>query len=48
MADDVTSVLTLKLPEGATWSDGTPFIAQDVVGTWDILWMNKSGNWNSP
>lgn len=41
------AVLTIKLRKGATWSDGTPFTAKDVVGTWDILWMNKSANWNS-
>ena len=44
---DVKAVITITLPEGATWSDGTPLTSKDVVGTWDILWMRKSGNWSS-
>jgi peptide/nickel transport system substrate-binding protein len=43
----VTAVITIKLPQGATWSDGTALTTKDVVGTWNILWMRKSGTWNS-
>jgi len=44
---DVKAVITITLPQSATWSDGNAFTSKDVVGTWDILWMRKSGNWNS-
>ena len=44
---EVKAVITITLPENATWSDGTPLTSKDVVGTWDVLWMRKSGNWNS-
>jgi len=44
---DVKAVITITLPANATWSDGTALTTKDVVGTWDILWMRKSGNWNS-
>jgi peptide/nickel transport system substrate-binding protein len=40
-------VLTLNLRKGAKWSDGSPFLAKEVVGTWDILWMQSSASWNS-
>jgi peptide/nickel transport system substrate-binding protein len=43
----VKAVITIKLPAGATWSDGTALTTKDVIGTWDILWMRKSGTWNS-
>ena len=35
--EGVTAVITITLPEGATWSDGTPLTSKDLVGTWDIL-----------
>ncbi len=44
---EVKAVITITLPKGAMWSDNTPLTAKDVVGTWDILWMRKSGNWKS-
>ncbi len=44
---DVKAVITINLPQGATWSDGTPLTSKDLVGTWNILWMRKSGTWNS-
>jgi peptide/nickel transport system substrate-binding protein len=43
---EVKAVITITLPVGTMWSDNTPLTAKDVVGTWDILWMRKSGNWN--
>ncbi len=45
--EGVTAVITITLPQDATWSDGTPLTSRDVVGTWDILWMRNSGTWNS-
>ena len=33
VAEDLTSI-TWKLKEGVTWSDGTPFTANDAVFTW--------------
>lgn len=45
--EGVKAVITITLPAGATWSDGTPLTTKDVIGTWDILWMRKSGTWNS-
>jgi len=44
---EVKAVITITLPQDATWSDGTPLTSKDVVGTWDILWMRKSGTWDS-
>lgn len=47
LSPDVKAIITITLPKDAKWSDGTPVLAKDVVGTWDILWMRKSSNWNS-
>ncbi len=44
---EVKAVITIKLPAGATWSDGTALTTKDVVGSWNILWLRKSGTWNS-
>ncbi len=46
-APEVKAVITITLPKGATWSDGTPLTSKDVVGTWNILWMRKSTSWDS-
>lgn len=40
--DDYTSV-TITLREGATWSDGEPFDADDVVYTFELLRKNGEG-----
>jgi peptide/nickel transport system substrate-binding protein len=40
--DDFTSV-TVTLREGATWSDGKPFSADDVVFTFEMLRKNGEG-----
>ena len=44
---DVKAVITITLPENATWSDGTPLTSKDVVGTWDVLWMRQSASWDA-
>ena len=36
-----------RCPQDATWSDGTALTSKDLVGTWDILWVRKSGTWDS-
>ena len=41
----MAAIITINLRKDAKWSDGTAFTAKEVVGTWDILWLQKSGNW---
>jgi peptide/nickel transport system substrate-binding protein len=41
LSEDSTTV-TFKLLEGVTWSDGTPFTANDVVFTWQ--WVTNPDN----
>ena len=41
LAEDSSSV-TFNLLEGVTWSDGTPFTANDVVFTWE--WVTDPAN----
>jgi peptide/nickel transport system substrate-binding protein len=41
---DATS-LSVKLRAGVTWSDGTPFTADDVVFTYDLLRANPGMVW---
>jgi peptide/nickel transport system substrate-binding protein len=43
----VKTTITINLRKGIKWSDGSAFTAKDVVGTWDILWMQSSSSWNS-
>ena len=38
-----TLIITLKA--GLKWSDGTPFTARDVAGTYDILWAQDHPVW---
>ncbi len=42
-ADDTT--LQVKIQEGAVWSDGSPFTAQDVVDTFDIMRLQNLTVW---
>jgi peptide/nickel transport system substrate-binding protein len=45
LAEDLTSV-TYNLLEGVTWSDGTPFTAEDVRFTWEWQ-IDADGKWQS-
>ncbi len=41
------STITITLRKGAKWSDGAAFTTKDVIGTYNILWMQTSATWNS-
>ena len=41
------STLAITLKKGIKWSDGSAFSAKDVVGTWNLLWLQSSSTWNS-
>ena len=43
----VKNTITVTLRKGAKWSDGTALTAKDVVGTYNILWLQSSSTWNS-
>jgi len=43
----VLNTLTVVLPKGVKWSDGTEVKARELVGRWDILWLQKSTLWAS-
>ncbi|MBI1802118.1 MAG: hypothetical protein HYR71_10885 [Chloroflexi bacterium] len=43
----VKNTITISLAKNLSWSDGAPFTAKDVVGTYNVLWMQSSGTWNS-
>ncbi|MBI5305226.1 MAG: hypothetical protein HY868_24055 [Chloroflexi bacterium] len=38
--------LTVTLRKGMKWSDGSNFTTKDIVGTYDILWLQSSSTWN--
>jgi peptide/nickel transport system substrate-binding protein len=41
-----TTILTVKLRPGLTWSDGSPLTAQDLAGTYDLYWATQNGTWD--
>jgi peptide/nickel transport system substrate-binding protein len=43
----VQATITITLKKGLKWSDGSPLTTKDVVGTFNILWLQGSGSWNS-
>ncbi|MBI5650748.1 MAG: hypothetical protein HZC40_09940 [Chloroflexi bacterium] len=45
-APGVTTI-TINLRKGMKWSDGSAFSSKDVVGTYNILWMQTSSTWNA-
>lgn len=45
--DGTTDVLSLSLKEGIEWSDGTPLVAKDFEGGYDMLWTFGDPIWDS-
>ena len=41
------ATITIKLRSGLKWSDGSALTTKDIVGTYNILWLQSSGTWNS-
>jgi peptide/nickel transport system substrate-binding protein len=41
------TTITINLRKGMKWSDGSNFTAKDIVGSYDIRWLQSSGTWNS-
>ena len=46
-AAPAATILTINLKKGVKWSDGSDLTSKDVVGTWDIMWMQSSSSWAS-
>ena len=46
-AAPVKATITITLKKGLKWSDGSPLTTKDIVGTFNILWLQSSGSWNS-
>ena len=42
LPEGVTNILTINLREGLKWSDGTDLNAKDLVGTYNIYWLQKA------
>ncbi len=45
LPEGVANILTVKLRQGIKWSDGADLTAKDLVGTYNILWLQKSPVW---
>ncbi|HMN14562.1 MAG TPA: ABC transporter substrate-binding protein, partial [Bellilinea sp.] len=45
LPEGVANILTVKLREGLKWSDGSPLTAQDLVGTYNIYWLQQNSVW---
>lgn len=45
LPEGVANILTINLRKGQKWSDGTELTAKDVVGTYNIFWLQKNGAW---
>ena len=41
-----TTILTVKLRPGLTWSDGSLLTARDLAGTYDLYWATQNGSWD--
>lgn len=41
------ATISIALRKGMKWSDGTNFSAKDIVGSYDIRWLQTSATWNS-
>ena len=45
LPEGVTNILTIHMRQGLKWSDGTDLNAKDLVGTYNIFWLQKSAVW---
>ncbi|GAP13741.1 ABC-type dipeptide transport system, periplasmic component [Longilinea arvoryzae] len=45
LPEGVVNILTVKLKPGLKWSDGGDVTAKDLVGTYNIYWLQKSAIW---
>jgi peptide/nickel transport system substrate-binding protein len=45
LPEGVTNILTVKLRQGLKWSDGTDLTAKDLVGTYNIYWLQALSVW---
>jgi peptide/nickel transport system substrate-binding protein len=43
-ANDKLDVWTLKIRKGVTWNDGTPYTAQDIVFTFNEIYLKPANN----
>ncbi|MBI3536012.1 MAG: hypothetical protein HY070_00385 [Chloroflexi bacterium] len=41
------ATITIALRADCKWSDGSAFTTKDIVGSYDIRWLQSSGTWNS-
>lgn len=46
LPEGVTNILTIKMREGLKWSDGTDLTATDLVGTYNVYWLQKNATWS--
>ncbi len=45
LPEGVANILTINLTPGLKWSDGTELTAKDLVGTYNIYWLQKAAVW---
>lgn len=45
LPEGVVNLLTVNLRTDIVWSDGTPLTAQDLAGTYDLLWARQDAIW---
>lgn len=45
--DGTKATITIALRKGTKWSDGSNFTTKDIVGSYDIRWLQSSATWNS-
>ncbi|MBI3740235.1 MAG: hypothetical protein HY257_00570 [Chloroflexi bacterium] len=41
------ATITIALRADCKWSDGSAFTTKDIVGSYNIRWLQSSGTWNS-
>lgn len=45
LPEGVVNILTVKLKPGLKWSDGGDVTSKDLVGTYNIYWLQKAAIW---